>query len=518
MPLGRAWAVAVAAALLVSVVLFVLDHSYSLYDDAYIYLRYVKNLRGGCGLRFNCSDAPVEGFTSPLYLAALTGGSVLVPDLEALTQLLGTLFLALALMVAASTVTRAGLGERRSAAIAMVGAAAILGLDHRMLLSAVTGLETALGCLTVGLLVRAAFDPRARWLRALSVLAVLSRPECLIFVLLLPILPRARSLRYLAPLAAALVAISLVRWGLFGALVPNTYLAKSGGTLVHLRLGAEYSLGVILDFPAIVLAPLALLLPGPRAAVRWLLASSVLWFAYFLRSGGDTFQYSRLALPLVPSLTLLAVVGAATAFERLGERLRRVRRLCAPALAIVLTGIAVRARVANATEPQHGFALVRGYEQVGAFLHAWHPGASVATVPVGAIGFLSSGRVYDLVGKVSRDVASAGRGLPPGRLTRETIGHERHNTAWVLAQRPEIIVTSTFRRRVQGAPPASRAWWIDIGQLGVGMYSEELILREVREGRAPYRLYNAEVAPGVYWAFLLRSDLPLPEPENPPWL
>jgi len=516
--LSRRWLVLVGLALLSAVVIFVVDHSYSIYDDSYIYLRYVKNLRGGCGLRFNCGGAPVEGFTSPLYLAALTAGSLVVPDLEGLTQLFGTVFLALALFVTASTAQRMGLDRRATILVAMLGVAGTLGVDHRVLLNAVTGLETALACLIVALLVRTALDPRAPWLRTLAVAAVLTRPECLIFVGLLPLLPRARTFRYLAPVGLALLGLAAVRWEIFGALVPNTYLAKSGGTIDHVRLGADYVLGAATDFPAIVLAPLALLLRPARAPVRWILVSSLIWFAFFLRSGGDAFQYSRLALPLVPTLTLLAVAGACAACERIADHLVGWRRVCVPALVAVLAGGALGTRVVHATDSQHGFALVQGYEQVGTFLHAWYPGASVASVPVGAIGYLSEGHVYDIVGLVTKEVAVAGRGLPRARLTKESIGHERHNTQWVLAQQPQIIVTSTYRRRVAGAPPAPQSWWTDVDKLGVGMYPEQLILREVQEGRAPYQLYNAEVSPGVYWALLLRNDLPLPDTANHPWL
>ena len=40
-----------------------------------IYLRYVRNLHAGCGPTFNCGQPPVEGFTSPLYLAVLWAGA-----------------------------------------------------------------------------------------------------------------------------------------------------------------------------------------------------------------------------------------------------------------------------------------------------------------------------------------------------------------------------------------------------------------------------------------------------------
>ena len=59
--------IAVAAATIAAVVLFLAGHSYALYDDAYIYFTYADHVVGGCGLRFRCDEAPVEGFTSPAY-------------------------------------------------------------------------------------------------------------------------------------------------------------------------------------------------------------------------------------------------------------------------------------------------------------------------------------------------------------------------------------------------------------------------------------------------------------------
>ena len=71
------------------VVLFARGHWGGLYDDALIYLRYVRNLRNGCGLRFNCAGPLVEGFTGPLQLALLYGGSFLTDRLIDLTQVIG---------------------------------------------------------------------------------------------------------------------------------------------------------------------------------------------------------------------------------------------------------------------------------------------------------------------------------------------------------------------------------------------------------------------------------------------
>ena len=87
------------------------------------------------------------------------------------------------------------------------------------------------------------------------------------------------------------------------------------------------------------------------------------------------------------------------------------------------------------------------WKLVGHWLHDHAAGASVATVPVGAIGYFSGLDVIDLVGLTSREVAKGGRSIPPQLLFVGWIGHERENTRWVLAERPSLIVMNRWRDR-----------------------------------------------------------------------
>ena len=130
----------------VALVLFARDHWGGVYDDTFIYLRYVKNLRAGCGLRFNCDDPPVEGFTGPLYLALLWLGSLVTRQLIDLSQIVCTVALGVALALAVWTAAVVG-RHRPAARLSMVLAgstAIVLALDHFVLLNAITGMETAL--------------------------------------------------------------------------------------------------------------------------------------------------------------------------------------------------------------------------------------------------------------------------------------------------------------------------------------------------------------------------------------
>jgi hypothetical protein len=238
----------------VAIWLFVRDHYFSLYDDAYIYLRYVQNVRQGCGLRFNCEDPPVEGFTSPLYLALLIAGSLATTRLVFLTQVICTLALGATLVAAVSGAASTAFygppeGDDRPLpardtvvlrACVALAVGAVLGLDHYVMVNAVVGLETPVSALVVTLAWLAVLGDRRRTAVALVILAFLARPEGLLMVAFLPLLRWARAPRVLATLATAVAAITLARLLLFHDFVPNTYWVKAGGTSRHVVLGARY--------------------------------------------------------------------------------------------------------------------------------------------------------------------------------------------------------------------------------------------------------------------------------------
>jgi hypothetical protein len=498
---ARATAIAVVVSLaIIAVALwwFARDHWGGVYDDAFIYLRYVRNLEAGCGLRFNCGDAPVEGFTGPLYLALLWLGGRITHQLIDLTQIVCTASLAIALALAVWTAVATGRGQapRWLPAVLAVSVAAALALDHFVLLNAITGMETSLGAAAVTAIALAALTER-RWLLIGAVGgALLVRPECLVFAAALPILPALRKPRYLAAVVGIAVAICVARYAVFGALAPNTYYAKAGGTWRHCELGLAYIGDAIADFPLAFASPLALLLPaGPRRrACAFVLAASAAWIAFFLRTGGDLFEYSRLMFPLVPALYALALAGIAELARRLA------RRDIAAAIAAAGCALAAggRAAVVHSLAPQHASPRVVEWAAIGSYLRSHFPGATVATVPIGAIGYYSRLPLIDLVGLTEPDIARAGRSVPPEQLTRQWIGHERHCTECVLARAPTLIVTTMHRDRP----------WRELAETRAGFYADWLLLQEIKAGRAPYRVHDAEVMPGDHILVFERTAPP----------
>ena len=457
---------AVAAAVAVfaiAVVVFAAQHWDSVYDDTLIYLRYVKNLRHGCGLRFNCDGPPVEGFTGPLYLAVLYAGSFVTDQLIDLCQVVGTLSLigagALAIV----------LGKRFGLWVA-VATALVLALDPYVHLNANIGMETALAALLVTLVAFAAITERAWLLTAAACGTVLVRPEGMLFVVALPLLVKPRQL-----IAAGAFVVTLVaaRYAVFGELVPNTYLAKSGGTWTHAHLGLAYLRDALLDFPLAFAAPLILLRDRSRP-VSYLLGVSGAWLLFFLRTGGDLFEYSRLVLPLVPMLSVLALAGIA-------------RRRWLPVLLAAAVGL--RAAIVHHIPPQHANPRVVEWAALGTYLRTRYPHELIAVVPIGAIGYYSGLPIIDLVGLTEPEIAHAGRSVPPGALTKLWIGHERHDTEYVLRRAPRVIVTTMHR-----AEP-----WRTLEEAKTGFYADWLILQEIKAGRAPYHVADAELAGGNHY-------------------
>jgi len=482
--------VAIAGALAV-LVQFVAQHAFSIYDDAYIYFRYADNLTAGCGLAFNCGGSPVEGFTSPLYLMLLWLGAVLTGDVEAWSQILGTLSLGAALVLAIRLARIRGEAASTSLGSACaLAVAVVLAADHHLLLNALSGLETPLAAASIVALAGAVLRRDKLWTVVWVIVGVLLRPECGVFVLLLPMLPWMRTRRTVIAVLVSLGVITALRWLVFGDVLPNTYWAKAGGTAQHADLGLVYLRECVGTFPLLVLAPCVLFAQERRREHGYLLAGMALWCAYFLRSGGDHFAYARLVVPLVPTATALALVGLAT-LPRPSDVRIRLGLLGALALA---TGL--HAALRHNLPSAHGFANVQRWARVGQWLRVHHRGETIATIPVGAMAYTSGLDTIDLVGITTAEVARSGNGLPPELVRRDWLGHERHNTEWVLQQAPELIVTTKSRDHA----------WQHLGEVKAGFYADWLLLQEIKAGRAAYDLYDAEIEPGVHWLMYRRRD------------
>jgi arabinofuranosyltransferase len=305
-------------------------------DDGFIYMRVVQQIRAGNGPVFNNGER-VEAFTGTVWVALLAVADLVTPvRLEWIAVLLG---LALG---------AAGVG------LAMAGARRLVphGFDDRWFVPcgvvvfaaltpvwvwATSGLETGLvfgwlgGCLWLLASWSRSREARLSYPAAVVLgLGWLVRPELALFsaafiaVVLVGEWRQSGRRRRVALIAAAValpVAYQVFRMGYFGSVVPNTAVAKEGGS-TNLERGWLYLQDVVdpywLWVPALALVagaylPLASIVTGlrTRLTAASFLICGVLHGAYVVAVGGD-YMHARLFLPALFAICAPVAVIPAT--------------------------------------------------------------------------------------------------------------------------------------------------------------------------------------------------------------
>ncbi len=432
-------------------------------DDAYISYRYAANLVEGHGLVFNPGE-PVEGYTNLLWTLALALGLALGWPAPAFAHALG-LASGLAALAGSYALARAA-GVR----------AAWAGLAPWLVYAstpfarwATAGLETPLFTAWGAAALAAQAAGRSGWTGGFAVAATLTRPEgaLLAAVVLGAELLERRSDGWRAWRAPALYAgflLALCAWRLayYGALLPNTFYAKVGG--VPPAFGALYAGSFLLDGAGWLLLPAALAVwrvPRLRPAALY----AVAFLGYVIAIGGDALGHARLLVPVLPCLAALAVAGSAQAFA-----LRRSAGVLAAACLVAAlcgqlagwpTGAALR-HPKRAAE----LARARGSDQLFESLarrraaeleRRGAPAPLVATGAIGAFGYYARVPVLDLLGLVDPEIARSPPD-PAGSGVRLP-GHQRWNTGYVLARRPDYILVAKKGSPGKGNLPAVAGLW-----------------------------------------------------------
>jgi len=295
-------------------------------DDAYIFLRYARNLASGHGLVWNVGER-VEGYTSFLYTVLMAVPYRVGVDAVAAGSVVGIAFFVGSLLAVFAT-ARHVFGSAGAAMLAVT----LLGTNYTFSIFATGGLETSMHalliCVGFWLLTRGqavGWTPMS--LAALSGvlgLMLLSRPDSAIPCAVLAVaagwrVHRARSPRpsvafpaLLAP-AAAMVSVWLA-WKLsyYGELLPNTYyvkVASSTSAYYGLRYLYLFVLSYWLVAAAVLVVPLARQLRTEAKDGVWAsLVFVTLWLPYVVRIGGDFMEF-RFLVPVLPALMLLIVTG-----------------------------------------------------------------------------------------------------------------------------------------------------------------------------------------------------------------
>jgi hypothetical protein len=466
--LTRQWHVAATGA---SAGIVLLQHFYFHYtsDDAYISYRYARNLADGIGPVWNAGEH-VEGYTNFLWVSMLAGLHKQGADIALSGRWLGYSLAVLA-GAGAYALTR-DLMTGTPGRIAGFLAAVLLAACGAWSMWATAGLEAPLfATLTLGaalLHLRERPSETGRSWPPLSgavwAFVGMARADGVLLAgvsgifKLYDVVARVRGGRGDRLRALAFALLHIVVWvGLFAAVYtpyfvwrfeyydwffPNTYYAKVGDGVDQVDRGVKYVLHFLQESGGwlLLLLPLAIAESAVRrTAAAYVLALTFVWLGYTAYVGGDALLRFRFIAPVLPLYYSVLAVTAVAVATRLRSALPR-QRLAAEAIA----SLAVLAAVAVTIQPQAVDAIdIRGERRavdyrttIGRWLHKNMPDeTTVATIPVGAIGYESRLTVVDMLGITDEHIGH--RDLEIGDLAA---GHEKYDSEYVLDRKPDIII------------------------------------------------------------------------------
>lgn len=416
-------------------------------DDAYISFRYARNLVRGFGLVYNPGEY-VEGFSNPLWTLWCALGLRFGAPVELWAKLTGTAA-AIATVLLSTAIARRLFPGRRVLATPWLLSASIA-----LHAGAIAGLETALySALVVGAalaILREEEHTRPSWPSGLLLgLALTTRPEAPLLIALASVaLGRAAlTQRHLVRITIA-VAIGgawlAFRLAYYGALTPNTFVAKVTASRASLIAAADY-LGswATSMLPATIGAVAGIAIAAHRRsrgfAIIAAFAISAITFVFV--AGGDWMAAWRLVVPAEPFLFVFTDVALITISAR--GRLR-------PLLAGVVVVLAI-AHAAHLRRQQTELALgwKAHWDDVhvrGARWFTTRRAGSIALEDIGYVGWLNDVPIRDIAGLVERDIARTRHAPTEGRTLARKILDEWRPRFVVIPSRPNDCYSPIFSK------------------------------------------------------------------------
>lgn len=436
-------------------------------DDAYIVLRYARNVKAGLGAVFNPGER-VEGCTSPLWLGLISIGSWL-PVAPIVTAKLISVVSVCGLLAACA---------RRWRATPMLAAAvmAMIGLQGPLLIATTSGLETALNSVLVGLaLIWSHRTPR--WNAKLTVIgaaALLCRPENGLIVGAHGLWlwsTRKSSRRRLIGTAAVwlgvMAGLTAIRYGYYGRWVSNTSVSKLSQPFEHLGFARMY-LGLWLSQTWHILAfvTAGIVIRRTRAISLNAVVIMMAQAAFVVLAGGDWMPGLRFMLPT----TVVGMVVAGDVSNYLGRcarisrwrcnrrpgelsNARRPQPMLACAVMLALIGMVTLQQAVEIRPMRWALA---SYEKtldalragpVAYLQSAATPDDTIAARDIGVLGYGVDCRVLDLVGLTDAHIAE----------TSGMYHRDRLDLDYVFSREPRFFMIQSEKSESGAAAPCRLA-------------------------------------------------------------
>jgi len=410
--LGATCALAVVA--VVAVTYFRAGTLFNLYDDAYITLRYARNLATGNGLVFNVGQ-PTDAASSLLYTLALAACyRAGVHNLEAAAVAIGLA----ALGSTVAVVYRSCLARAQHVAVAAFLATAT-GLCGMVSGWATTGMETPLFVLLVTANVHRLFVRQSLdwWTAVLVCLAFLARLEgsllVVAYLILIadswrqaPLPDRSTCARQAGLVVFVVAGFVALKLHLYGTAVPHAFKFKTVSLMYRPNTDAVWSTWTSMALGLLVLGASGLVMGAGRA--RNLVLGGYVVASVLSVLVGPSADYARYSVHLVPVFAVMASLPLA-----------RIA-LLSPTLALAICAL-VGVQSERSYDEMVGFA--RGFSphqacrrQVGRYIEEQiKPKTPVISSDIGGIAYAApSASFIDTIALTSSDILgrrTAGAGV-----------------------------------------------------------------------------------------------------------
>lgn len=506
-------------------------------DDAYIFLRYAENIVNGFGLVWNINEAPVEGYTSFLYLFVLITAKFLTIDLETFAIVFGIITSALTLFftyLIYDHLYEIKLNQKSPIIFAII----ILTISPAYLYWSTAGMETSFYsmflAMTLYYFLTLSDSNSNVFLKGIlfGFLCVLRFEAVLFFTTafyylvkednsLFRIKINKESSTFVIGFTIIFATYFIWRWSYFGYFFPNTFYAKTGGGFHQIVGGFLYiikALRLFYGFGWILIIFVFLFFKKEMLSkpAIFLFCIGFVSLITTILIGGDHFHLGRFVIPVLPFLFIFFP----PAFERmnfghfkyfnLNPSYRSIFILFIMTVLLVTKPVykEVSRGFINFFDGEKEIIVVYDESSETDIIH-WQHGFNlmgstlsqiaekndyIAAVPIGAIGYFSKINVIDMVGLV--DPVIAHEKLDEGKIKKWTAGHTKGDGKYILSRRPKYIQLTDYLTRTPLEVPHKRS---------LQFTSVEQIW-ESEDFHRDYEFYPVEVIDGWYYNLFRRKQ------------
>lgn len=370
-------------------------------DDAFISIRYARHVASGVGYRFNADGPATDGVTP------LVWPFVLAPFARA--SALDVLFRAKCINLVAWLFAAFFLGKRIGASSAQlvwkIAAVVLVVMSLPVFAGAVSGMETGIATALVTFAALEADRNRLYNAYIIAGVSALFRPELAAWAFALAATLSISSRDPKKILSACGLALApffvvvMIRLLIFGRPGPLSLLAKPSDLTHGLTYAIPAALAALTPF--FLLAPIAIW----RAAntTRAIAIAATVHLLAVVAVGGDWMPYARLVVPIAPSLALVLIRTATTAYP-----IATSLRILAP-FALGLRLLFVAAPPGRHVERDRATLI----EASKKYLQNAHV---IATADIGWPTAASEGHIVDLAGLTDPNIAVLAGGHTSKRI------------------------------------------------------------------------------------------------------